>query len=203
MAGTIIRTLSAPGAANRGMAVTDRCIIVCDDGTDKIYVLDKVTGTLIRTIDSPADNPYSVSWDGRSLWCMPTNGTMQQLDPVTGTLLRIFTHGIVDARGFCFAGKWVFILGMNTDLIYQFEVATGKLIRTISAPTSTGFDVAWDGRALWNTGSTNARTYQIDIVTGTVIQSFANPIGTMLGLDFDGRTLWGLGRSGTIVQMTL
>ena len=69
----MIRSFSAPNNTPVGLVWDGRTLWCADDGTDTIYQVDPVTGTVIRSFSCPSTKPRGLAWDGRTLWHVDTN----------------------------------------------------------------------------------------------------------------------------------
>ena len=62
--------------------------------TNKLVTVDPLTGQIMRTMSAPTDlGPSDLEFDGTDLWLSSGTGTIFQIDPTTGGILRKFPTG--------------------------------------------------------------------------------------------------------------
>lgn len=101
------KTAAGPGQSAGGSAFDGQHIWIISQGGNQVRQMSPTTGTVIRTfaVGSPAT---SVTFDGEHIWVTSVNGSMSELNPFDGTLVRTIRLGsIVEASSSCDnCGAW-------------------------------------------------------------------------------------------------
>ena len=113
------------------------------------------------------DNVGGVTFDGQRVW-FAAGGTLNALDPVTGTTVR--SIDVAAHAGTAFDGEHLFQIA--EDRIQKIDPKTGRVLATIPAPGG-GADsgLAWAEGALWVGQYRGRKIHQIDPQTGVVLRT--------------------------------
>ena len=111
------------------------------------------------------DKIHGVTFDGRHVW-FASGGTLNALDPVTGTIVRAID--LAAHAGSAFDGRHIFQL--TEDRIVKIDTETGEVLASIPAPGGGGDSgLAWAEGSLWVGQYRDQKIYQIDPETGTIL----------------------------------
>jgi hypothetical protein len=190
-----------------GLACLAGWIYVLDYSFWDIYVFDPRTDTVVNTLDIDAINPGVQPYGGlagirhpAALIATDLNGTIYEIDPVTGVAITVVATGSFNSAigvidGLIYAGQA--LTGSGTE--YQVYTRAGAPLRTVSSPFShSGFaaDDAVLGRLFGFPRDAIADLIEIDPLTGAELRRFPAPEdntvspGGDVGLAFDGRSLF-------------
>ena len=113
------------------------------------------------------DNVGGVTFDGQRVW-FAAGGTLNALDPVTGTTVR--SINVAAHAGTAFDGEHLFQIA--EDRIQKIDPKTGRVLATIPAPGG-GADsgLAWAEGTLWVGQYRGRKIHQIDPQTGVVLRT--------------------------------
>jgi glutamine cyclotransferase len=113
------------------------------------------------------DNVGGVTFDGQRVW-FAAGGTLNALDPVTGTTVR--SIDVAAHAGTAFDGEHLFQIA--EDRIQKIDPKTGRVLATIPAPGG-GADsgLAWAEGTLWVGQYRGRKIHQIDPQTGVVLRT--------------------------------
>jgi streptogramin lyase len=111
------------------------------------------------------DKIHGVTFDGRHVW-FASGGTLNALDPVTGTIVRAID--LAAHAGSAFDGRHIFQL--TEDRIVKIDTETGEVLASIPAPGGGGDSgLAWAEGSLWVGQYRDQKIYQIDPETGAIL----------------------------------
>jgi len=113
------------------------------------------------------DNVGGVTFDGQRVW-FAAGGTLNALDPVTGTTVR--SIDVAAHAGTAFDGEHLFQIA--EDRIQKIDPKTGRVLATIPAPGG-GADsgLAWAEGTLWVGQYRGRKIHQIDPQSGVVLRT--------------------------------
>jgi glutamine cyclotransferase len=113
------------------------------------------------------DNVGGVTFDGQRVW-FAAGGTLNALDPVTGTTVR--SIDVAAHAGTAFDGEHLFQIA--EDRIQKIDPKTGRVLATIPAPGG-GADsgLAWAEGTLWVGQYRDRKIHQIDPQSGVVLRT--------------------------------
>lgn len=198
--GTVIRSFASP-VGTRGIDWDGRSLWIGNDGANLLQQIDPISGTLIRSLPTPATNIGPVCFDGRTLWHGDwATILIYQLGIDSGVIIRSFA-AIGEPQDLAWDGKHLWLAAAQFSL-RKFDPITGTIVSTV--PLAFGIHgVTWDGKNLWVSSIGTDRIYQVDPRNGTVITSFPSLVNFAIGLAWDGRTLWSVDFLGTIRQFSV
>jgi glutamine cyclotransferase len=167
---------------------------------DKLNALNPSSGTILRSIDVPAN--AGTAFDGRHLFQIAED-RIRKIDPDTGQVLATIPapgggrdSGLAWAEGTLWVGQY------RDRRIYQIDPETGGILRTVECSRFvTG--VTWVDGELWHgtLEGDESDLRRIDPRTGEVLEQLDMPPGAgVTGLECDGRDQFfcGGGSSGKV-----
>lgn len=125
---------STPESTGWGIANDGKNIIVTGShNSSKIYFLDPVKLSVVRTIETPVKDIEDLAWDGKALWSSSFTshrGQIFRIDPTTGAVSQFLSLPdpeecpVID--GIAFDGKFLWITGKNCGSILCVKLPGGK-----------------------------------------------------------------------------
>ena len=169
--------------------------------TGQLHALDAGTGSVVRTLEVPAD--AGTAFDGRHLFQI-ANDRIHKIDPATGAVLSSIPApgGQHRDSGLAWADGTLWVGQHRDRRIYQIDPDTGAILRTIESNRYvTG--VTWVDGELWHgaVDGDDSELRRVDPATGEVRARLAMPRGVEIsGVESDGRDLLfcGGGRGGKL-----
>jgi len=164
---------------------------------DKLNALDPASGTIVRSIASPAH--AGTAFDGQHIYQLAEDH-IQKIDPKTGKVLATIpapvgggNSGLAWAEGTLWVGRY------RERKIHQLDPKTGAILRTIESNRFvTG--VTWVDGELWHGTweGEESELRRVDPYTGKVLDRLELPAGVNVsGLESNGRDLFFCGGGGT------
>jgi outer membrane protein assembly factor BamB len=158
---------------------------------DKLNALDPASGTIVRSIASPAH--AGTAFDGQHLYQLAEDH-IQKIDPKTGTApTGGGNSGLAWAEGTLWVGRY------RERKIHQIDPKTGAILRTIDSNRFvTG--VTWVDGELWHGTweGDESEVRRVDPHTGEILDRLELPAGVNVsGLESNGRDLFFCGGGGT------
>jgi len=164
---------------------------------DKLNALDPASGTIVRSIASPAH--AGTAFDGQHIYQLAEDH-IQKIDPKTGKVLATIpapvgggNSGLAWAEGTLWVGRY------RERKIHQLDPKTGAILRTIESNRFvTG--VTWVDGELWHGTweGEESELRRVDPHTGKVLDRLELPAGVNVsGLESNGRDLFFCGGGGT------
>ncbi len=204
---TLLKVLPAPGPDQGlyawGLTFVNGHLVVGDDYTGTLSVVDTATGQVLETLGFPYPSNHGLAFDGEALWVAPYRWDSRYLYRMSlnGTLLDSlyvpdFAAGDY-VGGLAWDGEalWVSIYYPNTyPNLYRVDPNTGIAVDTIPAGGLQPLGLAYGNGSLWNAMDDNDGDpewiWELDPATGTPLQHFESPTGHPRGLAWDGEALW-------------
>ena len=160
-AATDLRVIDlTPNTGARGLTVTPdgSLLLVTNEGSDTVSVIDTVTNTPIQTI-GVCDSPVSVAVapDGTQAYVVCFNGgAVDVIDmatlAVTGSPISV--GGLPTDVVFSHDGLTAYIAGYSADKIYIIDVGTATVVDTVTGLASPqDLSISSDDSTLWIVGS--------------------------------------------------
>jgi glutamine cyclotransferase len=164
---------------------------------DKLNALDPSSGTIVRSIATPAH--AGTAFDGQHLYQIAED-TIQKIDPKTGRVLATIpapagggNSGLAWAEGTLWVGQY------RERKIHQIDPKTGAILRTLESNRFvTG--VSWVDGELWHGTweGDESELRRVDPHTGKVLDRLELPSGVNVsGLESNGSDLLFCGGGGT------
>lgn len=196
-------SVTTPSSAPCGLAASGDRLWVFDQSDGRGVLLDASTGTVLRKAKSTAHSGLA-GWLFGSVWVTDfagTSGTVQRLDPRSGTSIATIKTGdgpISVASG---AGSlWVANAKANT--VSRIDPATNAVVATIPISGGGPTDVLVTHGYAWVTSYTGNALYRVDLSTNTVDGRLALP-GPAQNLALAGGLLWVTVSSGQLAGIDL
>ena len=164
---------------------------------DKLNALDPASGTIVRSIATPAH--AGTAFDGQYLYQLAEEH-IQKIDPKTGRVLATIAapagggnSGLAWAEGTLWLGRY------RERKIHQIDPKTGAVLRTLESNRFvTG--VSWIDGELWHATweGDESELRRVDPQTGKVLDQLELPPGVNVsGLESNGTDLFFCGGGGT------
>ncbi len=164
---------------------------------DKLNALDPASGTIVRSIATPAH--AGTAFDGQYLYQLAEEH-IQKIDPKTGRVLATIAapagggnSGLAWAEGTLWLGRY------RERKIHQIDPKTGAILRTLESNRFvTG--VSWVDGELWHATweGDESELRRVDPQTGKVLDQLELPSGVNVsGLESNGTDLFFCGGGGT------
>src|SRR5215470_8056425 len=163
---------------------------------DKLNALDPASGTIVRSITTPAH--AGTAFDGQYLYQLAEEH-IQKIDPKTGRVLATIAapagggnSGLAWAEGTLWLGRY------RERKIHQIDPKTGAILRTLESNRFvTG--VSWVDGELWHATweGDESELRRVDPQTGKVLDQLELPAGVNVsGLESNGNDLFFCGGGG-------
>ncbi|MBF0217430.1 MAG: hypothetical protein HQL30_10605 [Candidatus Omnitrophica bacterium] len=207
-----IRVIKLPKGYHEGLFINGEEIWVANGQKLPIWVIDKTTGEVIRTIEPTATFTEGITRDDKGeIWT--TDWDTQNLYRVNIINDRFVpaesvSFGPSHVAGTVFAAGNIYVLtwtrGLGTKYhLNKFDMS-GELkeklrIENIPEPSQ----LAWDGKYLWMSSWFNRRVYFIDPATNEVKGYISTKLDRTTGIAWDGKYLWATGTSEDLVQFEI
>ena len=158
--GTLIRQYGAFSGNGRGVAVVGDIVYATavnrpPFGDSHIYKIDRVTGTLIGSINTGLANPGALAFDGKNFWTtdyLSGNNKGYYIDAVTGATLKTvsFSQATANMDGVeYFNGKLIVNRedagGFSGHSVYDIYDLNGNLLTANFITAVNGTGIAYDG----------------------------------------------------------
>lgn len=148
--GAVVATYSSGGMYPNGITFDGSNLWVSNSGTASILQMSR-TGTVIRTVPTPAGTMYS-AFDGTYIWATAmTANTVTKINASTGAVVGNYPTGAYPT-GIDTDGTSVYVANQNSNSISVLRSSTGGLVKTIPVGANP-LDLAFDGRSLWSANS--------------------------------------------------
>lgn len=158
---------------------------------------DDETRRTINKIGKGLGLTWSVTWDGEHIWTATLWGTVYQIEPTTGEVLKTFQLPLPQPWGMTWDGEHLWINDFAEIKIYEVDPEDGAIISSFQIPGLTGGckGLTWDGQHLYTLGWATPNIYKFDR-TGNLIKTITMKDGIGGGLAWDGECFWAPGRRG-------
>ncbi|MFA6027369.1 MAG: M14 family zinc carboxypeptidase [Patescibacteria group bacterium] len=156
---------------------------LADTATDMIHKINKDTGAIISSCDSPANEPRGIEYTGGFLYVLTNTGDMvYKLDPDDCSTVGSPTEmpvGFDFPTGLAYDGSYFWVSESTDDQIMRFQLNPGGITATFDQyqapydpddattnrlPRGLGFD----GTNIWVADNGVELAFQIDITDGSV-----------------------------------
>ncbi len=172
--GEVIRSIPCPSPCPTGIAVQGDSLWVVDRFTDKIYELDRQSGSLRRELESPSYQPTGLTIDDEGkLWVgsdIPDAGgdKLFRLDPESGEVIAILPSPVDYVRSLAWEGKALWV-GTRKEQLVRVDPDDGSVLANSPVPSTRMSGLGFDGRYLWSGDRGSDRLYAIDPPSGEVL----------------------------------
>ena len=176
-----------------------------DNKGNLLYKVDPATGSVVSSLQLPADYSTGLTWDGRYLWVADsTNSRLAKVDPDTGQILQTINSPGPNPFGLAWDGQYLWVADAITNNIYQIDT-NGSLIKEMEAPGTEPRGLAWDGENLLYVDLDNHTIYKLKDLIPTNISCQLSKADLILGdiLSITGQIDPAPGKAGTGVSIEL
>lgn len=198
--------LTAPNTIDLGFTPSQTnalSYIPGDENLDPyLYVYpDDETRKVIRKIGKTLGLTWSLTWDGSSLWSADLSGTIYQLNPLTGEVIKQFLAPGPQPWGMTYDGQNLWVVDFAEKTLKKINPENGQTIQSFSTPDPEGGckGITWDGTYLNIMGWTSSIIYQVNPSNGSVAQTISLDQGGGGGITWDGTHFW-VPSSGKIIR---
>ena len=130
-----VKQIETPCEMPNGLQWTDEGLLVMDQKTDNVYVVDE-TGKLLRTIPTPTANGSGITVGGGFLWTASNGNSVSRPSRSTDTGL---------------------------GYIYKLDLQTGQPVDRFRTPDGGGIHgIEWDDGKIWVTAFQPTAIYLMD-----------------------------------------
>ncbi len=187
--GDVETTIDAPCKYPSGIAFDGNRLFVADWRDAKIYEVDRVSGTVVRSWDAPTLKPHGLTYAEGLLYVSDDHtGGIYALNLETGVVDNTFQAPDRRAAGLAYADGTLFILAR--DKIYKVLPEDGTILGYFSVPEKSSRCLAHDGRYLWVSDRIKNEFYMLDADSGKVISILPAPGPYPAGIAWADRHLW-------------
>lgn len=203
-------SIKLPKGYHEGLLVHANTIWVNNGKGGMTWVVDVVSGTIIRKIEPvatfsegittmPGRKYWLSDWDEKKLFSVRIEED-KMIKEFDISLESSHPTGIIWNGSYLYVITWTRGVGTKYHLIKMDD--KGKVldkvrIRGIAEPSQ----LAWDGKNLWISSWFNSRVYKIDINTMERKGSFRVPINKLTGIAWDGKYFWVTGTKEDLYQI--
>jgi hypothetical protein len=148
-------------------------------------------GDSLAALPVPGAYPTGLAFRGAELWTADwETGSLYQLDPVDGRVVRELDGPCFHPMGLASDGKMLFVSDYETARIYVFDPETGLTMASYEGPEGSPRGLAYGGGSLWLVDDGEDTIYEMVPADGTILNYYKAPQGGCLGLAHDGTYLW-------------
>jgi hypothetical protein len=175
---TQIQQYSAISGNGRGVVVVGDTVYATVVNDSHIYKIDRVTGTLLGSINTGQASMSTIAFDGTNFWTTDYAGTNKgfYIDAVTGATLQTVTFanatGFMDGMEY-FNGKLIVNRtdgGFGGSIAYDVYDLNGNLLTASFLTAQNGTGIAYDGTNFLVSDIYGNRLSVFDGVTGSFIK---------------------------------
>ncbi len=204
--GSLVRTVSDASCKfvdPYNMALIGNHLWVVNSNNDSLTEVNVTTGKCMLNLDGEAfgfPSPCAIASDGTHLWITNLGGTVTEIDPRKGKMIRILSGSSYDFRypmGIAYDSSghlWV----TNTEgySVTEFNASDGSLVRILSNG-SYGFNwpkpITYNSGHMWIGNTDHQSTVEINASSGSlvrIITGYQYGFGEATAFAFDGTNLW-------------
>ncbi|MFA6455992.1 MAG: M6 family metalloprotease domain-containing protein, partial [Bacteroidota bacterium] len=176
--GARISHLFSPSSAQfpYGLAVNGNDLWVTEYYDNKVYQLDKNTGSVLSSFFTPSIQPTGITWDGSSLWITNTyNDNVYKVD-TQGNILQSFSvpPDTVSAylTGIAYENGHIWVVDRDNNRLLKYDAATGTMLATVKEPFEVTFYMPTAPRGLTYDPSTNSLLHVITDFSQPAVQTY-------------------------------
>lgn len=186
------KTFNNPAGNLTGLAFDGTNLISCDSGTDKIYVHDKISATILNQFSAPAVSCSGVTFDGINL--ISCDGGTHKIyvhSGISATILSQFPTPSLNnmPSGLAFDGTNLISCDSGTGKIYIHDGISETILDRFSAPATVPYGIVFDGVNLISCDAITNKIYIHDGISSKILIEIASPADTPNGVAFDGSDL--------------
>jgi hypothetical protein len=179
----------------------DGSTLLCISRGGTIYSINRVNGSVVRTIQSPIPSPSGLVYDGTGLWVSsPSHPEILKINIVSGEVIKRTGVQRLEITSLSWDGENLLGYDRVTKRIYKINRETGEVISSIKIPGfSLGGIVVFNGN-MWISDPNSALIYKMNL-EGKLLSTYSSPGQNPMGLTYDGEYLWNSDGSGKVFQL--
>ncbi|MGQ9618763.1 MAG: hypothetical protein ACUVUG_07385, partial [Candidatus Aminicenantia bacterium] len=196
----IVNYINLPSSDIRNITWDGSTLIgIAPSGT--IYFINKVNGSLIRTMTSPLSGPTGIVYDGTGLWLSSQSSTeIVKINILSGEVIKRTGVQRLQLSSLAWDGESILGYDSLTKRIYKINPETGEVINSFKSPGFTTGGMVFIEGNLWLSDTPSSLIYKINM-EGKILSTYSSPGQTPRGLTFDGVYLWNADSSGKAFQL--
>lgn len=196
----IVNYINLP-STDIGDITWDGSTLLCISKSGVIYSINRVNGSIVRTIQSPIPSPSGIVYDGTGLWISsPTHPEILKINIVSGDVIKRIWVQRLELSSLSWDGENLLGYDRVTKRLYKINRETGEIVSSIKIPGfSLGGFVVFKG-SIWISDSISALIYKMN-QEGKVLFIYSSPGQSPTGLTHDGEYLWNSDGSGKAFQL--
>lgn len=190
--GAVVLSIPSPGGETTGLTWDGNHLWNADTGTNLIYQIDPINGTVVYSIPAPSGSIINgLTWDGNYLWCSDRqNNLLFKIDISDSSIVHVIPLTTTSPRGLAYDGEYLWYQDSAQRKIYRLNLQTGAYLDSIPSPGGYNRGLCWDGKYLWSSDNNKGEIYLLDSTKGQVITILSAPGSYSYGLAFDGEYIW-------------
>ncbi len=185
--GDVIRTIPCPSPCPTGMTAKGDRVWIVDRFTDKIYELERTSGTVRGEFEAPCYQPFGLALDDEGkLWVgsdMPEYGhdNLYRVDPESQEVIAVVPSPVDFVRSLAWQEKSLWV-GTRKKQLVQVDPQDGSILRHSPVPSMHLSGLGFDGTYLWSGDRGTDRIYLVAPATGEVVFVLPAPGPSVSGL---------------------
>jgi len=158
-------------------------------GSNKIYIHDGISSTIISSFASPGSSTNGLAFDGTNLIsCDDIADKIYIHDGISSTILSSFNSPGAHPKGLAFDGTNLISSDSGDSKIYIHDSISSTISSSFASPGDYPSGLAFDGTNLISCDYIG-KIYIHDSISSTILSSFNSPGENPQGLAFDGTNL--------------
>ena len=197
----VVNTILTMSYVPRGLCWDGSTLWNFDAYANTLYSLNRLSGTLVRSLSSPLPTTTGIAYDGQDLWiCSNTSVDVYKVNILNGEIQKRLhlQRGSFTAIEFGQGALW--LADALSNEILRVDPETAEVTGSFPNPGTLIRGIAFDGTSLWLSDPSSLTIYQTT-VDGTVLRMFLSPGQSPLGLTHDGNFLWNVDGDQKIYQL--
>lgn len=196
----IVNYISLP-TLDIGDLTWDGSTILCVSKGGTIYSLNRVNGSVVRTIPSPIPSSTGLVYDGTGLWVSsPNHPEIVKINIVSGEIIKRTGVQALQVSSLAWDGSALWGYDQITKKIYKINQETGEIVSSLKIPGFSAGGIVFVEGNIWVSDPLSALIHKISI-DGKVLSTYSSPGQTPKGLTYDGTYLWNSDASGKAFQL--
>ncbi len=196
----IVNYITLPSSDIRDIAWDGSTLLAVSTG-GIIYSINRVNGSVIRTISSPLPEPSGLVYDGTGVWISsPSQSEILKINIVSGEIIKRTGIQRLQISSLSWDGENLLGYDQITKKIYKINKETGEVISSLKTPGFNTGGMVFVNDSLWISDPLSALIYRINM-EGKIISTYSSPGQSPMGLTFDGTYLWNSDSSGRAFQL--
>jgi streptogramin lyase len=174
---TVRDVFKGPGPKANGLQARPEGLWICDQGDDRMYLVDYADGAVITSFDTPGRNFSGCAFGAGGPWGAANvrPSTLYRFNPANGQCLQAIVlpepmaggvHGIEYAED----ALWVTRPGLK--IIQKLDPKTGELLHQIPFPATRSHGLYWEDGAIVCVETNNHVVYHLDPKDGRVLDEW-------------------------------